>query len=114
MSAFSGYMHLFSGKQSITRNILRKIQVEDVIRNEAFKTETVYFTVPKTISVAMYPDADCATISVEYPVGKKRAKYAQTMISPTKDGSDYDWDYLDPPFEVIEELLRKTERRKKA
>ena len=77
-------------------------------------TVTGYFIIDKKtlelLKPGQYPEAEHGEISVEYPINHPEVPYATCMISPTKDGSDYDWsDYL---FcnEIVTKLIDEIEK----
>lgn len=80
-------------------------ELEDKYVSEEYETITLYFIGPKDMVADKYPDAESTELSVEFPINNPNCKYATVMISPTKDGSDYDWYDKDlSPYE-IEELI---------
>ena len=81
--------------------------------SDTFETTTGYFMIDKNfleeLRPGQYPEADHGEISVEYPTDCSEASSAIVMVSPTKDGSDYDWTDVDLPSEIIEVLINITE-----
>lgn len=56
----------------------------------------LYFIAPKDLVADKYPDAECATICIEWIESDKEMDNCSVTISPTKNGEDYDW----MPFEL--------------
>lgn len=90
-----------------------KIQFDERVFNDA---ATYYFIADKDIllnffSAEQYPDAESAEICIEFPPDHQDADYVQTtMISPTKDGMDYDWAHISISDGEIKQLLEIAER----
>ena len=63
---------------------ISKIEFEEAYDNALFHEHTLYFIAPKDLVKDQYPEADHSTISLELTT-------QTVMISPTKDGIDYDW-----------------------
>ena len=68
-------------------------------------TTTLYFTAPVELLAGKYSEAESMEISVEFPTDKPEAKCARVMVSPTKDGSDYDWCDVNISRGEIEKLI---------
>ena len=93
----------------------KRIVFEEKYDSEDYKTTTLYFTAPKellkTTMIKDYPEAAAMEISVEFPMNKLEAKYADVAVSPTRyieeDDSyeDYDWYDIDLPYDEIEALI---------
>ena len=83
-----------------------RIKFDDEYIDEEYDTITLYFIAPADILSDKYPEAEHAEISIEFPKGYIEATYADVMISPSKDGSDYDWSMYDIPYDEIEELIK--------
>ena len=81
------------------------VQREDRYDDTELNTTTVYFTAPAELLAGKYPEAESMEISVEFPMDKPEAKYARVMVSPTRDGSDYDWCDVDMSCGEIEKLM---------
>lgn len=67
----------------------------------------LYFTAPRDLVADKYPDAEHATICIEWSDSDKEIDNYSVTISPTKNGEDYDW----MPFELdahdVEQLIAK-------
>ena len=63
---------------------ISKIEFEEAYDNTPFQEYTLYFIAPRDLVKDKYPEAEHSTISLELTT-------RTTMISPTKDGVDYDW-----------------------
>ena len=84
-----------------------RIKFEERYDSYDYNTITLYFIAPKEILTKDYPDAVHAEISVELPMNCITARNASVSISPTnKEGSDYDWEDIDLPYDEIEELIK--------
>ena len=70
-----------------------------------YDTVTYYFELPRDIFGDRYEDADFATISIEFPRSFPFARDAGVCISPNRDGSDYDWEDCDWPYDVVQNLI---------
>lgn len=93
------------------------VELEELYYDDYYETTTAYFLIEKSVLDELhpgkYPEAEHGCISIEYPTGLIDIDYAQVCISPTKDGSDYDWTDLDLPHEDIEKLLRLIDLKEK-
>lgn len=93
---------------------ISQIYLEDRYVSKLHETTTLYFVAPADLLDGKYPDAEFATISVEYPNAYPEASYASVMVSPSKyledcDAiTDYDWFDVDLSYEEIELLLNNT------
>ena len=63
---------------------ISKIEFEEAYDNTPFEEYTLYFIAPRDLVKDKYPEAEHSTISLELTT-------RTTMISPTKNGMDYDW-----------------------
>ena len=92
-----------------------RISYEEFWLSDTNGTITGYFTIDKSLledfRPEQYPEAEYGELSVEYPINHPEASNAIVMISPTKDGSDYDWTAIELSNELIEELILITEFR---
>lgn len=61
-----------------------------------FGDMVLYFIAPKELVADKYPDAEHATVCIEWNDSDKEIDNYFVTISPTKDGEDYDW----MPFEL--------------
>lgn len=86
---------------------IAKLEFEERVDNEFLGTTTLYFIGPKDLIGDKYPEAESTEIMVEFRTGNPRGQYPEIMISPTKDGMDYDWNYayIDDP-DVVKRLIR--------
>ena len=75
-----------------------KIKFEEVYDNAPFKEFTLYFIAPIDLVKDKYPEAEHSTISLELTT-------RTTMISPTKDGVDYDWYNIELDNDTIYRLI---------
>ena len=82
------------------------LELEERYDSELYKTTTLFFIGPKEILNDKYPEAESTEISVEFITEDPYKLYPEIMISPTKDGEDYDWNYLyiDDP-DVVNKLI---------
>ena len=63
---------------------ISKIYFEEAYDNTQSEEFTLYFIASRDLVKNKYPEAEHSTISLELMT-------RTTMISPTKDGADYDW-----------------------
>ena len=86
---------------------------EESYVGNTYETTIGYFMIDKNfleeLRPGRYPEAEHGEISVEYSIDSPEANMAMVMVSPTKDGSDYDWTVIELPYEIIEELIAITE-----
>lgn len=82
--------------------------------DEESETTTLYFIAPKEMLSEYgynYPEAVSAEISIELPMGTLLAERACVGISPTDaDGSDYDWNDIELPYDIVNELIKLAEK----
>lgn len=75
---------------------------------------TLYFIASKEMLAELgfdYPDAVSMEISLEFPLGTLVAERADACISPTdEDGTDYDWNDVDLPYNDVVELILLAEK----
>lgn len=87
---------------------ISKLEFEERVDSEVYGTTTLYFIGPKELLGDEYPEAESAEIRVEFDTNNLLDSdfYPTTMISPTKDGLDYDWNdlYIDDAA-VVRELI---------
>jgi len=98
----------------------KRIKFDERYDDEDYKTTTLYFIAPKemlkTIMTNDYPDAVSMEISIEFPMGYIDATYADVCVSPTSYDKEtnsyyeYDWYYIDMPYNEINELILLAER----
>jgi hypothetical protein len=77
---------------------ISKIEFEEAYDNEPFEEYTLYFIAPRDLVKDKHPEAAHSTISLEL-----RTRTA--MISPTKDGTDYDWSDIKLDNDTIDRLI---------
>lgn len=85
---------------------ISEIEFEERYDNEEYGTTTLYFIAPKEILGDKYPEAEHATISIEFDFTSMNPRDPSVMVSPTKDGLDYNWqdvNHLDP--DILEKLI---------
>lgn len=88
---------------------ISKVEFEE--RYEGNLGNTVaYFIAPKEFLGNKYPEAEHSTISIEWNDSNKDMNAYAVMISPTKDGEDYDWTPFDLDISEIEQLVIKSIR----
>ncbi len=73
------------------------------------ETTTFYFTAPKEMLNGAFPEADSATLSVEFPTGHCFARNSTVMLSPKKNNSDYAWQDIELPDSDIDDLISLAE-----
>lgn len=78
---------------------------EEVYISPTWRTTTLYFITGTEILNGHYPEAEHATLSIEYKTGYPEAIDEQVMVSPTADGLDYDWHCPELPKEFINQLI---------
>lgn len=69
---------------------ISKFEFEELVEG-AFGSTVLYFIAPKELVAEKHPEAEHATISIEWNDSDKEMDNYSVMISPTKDGEDYDW-----------------------
>ncbi len=67
----------------------------------------LYFIAPKELVVDRYPEAEHATVCIEWSDSDKEMDNYSVTISPTKDGEDYDWIPLELDVSDVEQLIAK-------
>lgn len=77
---------------------ISKIKFEEFYNNMPFEEYTLYFFAPKDLVKDKHPEAEHSTISLE--IINRTA-----MISPTKDGIDYDWYDIELDNNTMDELI---------
>ena len=66
-----------------------------------------YFIAPKELVSDKHPEAEHATVCIEWSDSDKEMDNYSVTISPTKDGEDYDWMPLELDTSDIEQLIAK-------
>lgn len=87
-----------------------EIEFEESYVDEYYETITLYFIGPKEMIARNYPEAESTEILVEFPINSPHSEHATVMISPTKDGSDYDWSNICLPEDEIDKLIKYANR----
>ena len=77
---------------------ISKIEFEEAYDNAQFEECTLYFIAPKDLVKDKHPEAEHSTISLELTT-------RTTMISPTKNGMDYDWYDVELDNDTIDKLI---------
>lgn len=77
---------------------ISKIEFEEAYDNTPFEEYTLYFIAPRDLVKDKYPEAEHSTISLELTT-------RTTMISPTKNGMDYDWSDIKLDNDTIDRLI---------
>ena len=77
---------------------ISKIKFEEAYDNAPFQEYTLYFIAPKDLVKDKYPEAEHFTISLELTT-------RTAMISPTKNGIDYDWSDVELDNDTIDKLI---------
>lgn len=77
---------------------ISKIKFEEKVYDNILHEFTLYFIAPKDLVNDRYPEADHSTISLELMTGT-------TMISPTKNGTDYHWSDIKLDDDTIDGLI---------
>ena len=87
-----------------------RIEFEERYISEEYGTTTCYFIIDKSMleqyRPGKYPEAEHGTISIEYPTECPDPNLTSVMISPTKDGMDYDWTALGGTPKFVESLFK--------
>lgn len=77
---------------------ISKIEFEEAYDNAPFQEYTLYFIAPKDLVKDKYPEAEHYTISLELTT-------RTAMMSPTKNGIDYDWSDVELDNDTIDKLI---------
>lgn len=94
----------------------RRIQYEDKWNRDDGDT-LMYFNAPRDMLGSQYPEAESATLCVEFPTDRPYVHNAVVSISPCRwfedeeSFSDYDWNDIDLPDEEIAELMTLADKR---
>lgn len=67
----------------------------------------LYFIAPKDLVADRYPEAEHATVCIEWSDADKETDNCSVTISPTKDGEDYDWMPFELDADYVEQLISK-------
>lgn len=93
-----------------------RIEFDERYDNEEYGTTTLYFTAPRELLSAKYPEAASTEISIEFPINHPEPRYATVMYSPTKydeenEGyTDYDWFDVELTYGEIAALIELAEK----
>ena len=71
----------------------------------------LYFIAPKELVSDKFPEAEHSTISITYHTSDMYLDNCFTEISPTTDGSDYDWSLIDLEKDDIRQLISKAAQK---
>ena len=77
---------------------ISKIKFEEAYDHAPFQEYTLQFIAPKDLVKDKYPEAEHSTISLELMT-------RTVMISPTKNGMDYDWSDIELDDDAINKLI---------
>lgn len=92
-------------------NIVTDIDISKFEFEERFESAlgytVLYFIAPKELIADRYPEAEHATICIEWSDSDKEMDNYSVTISPTKDGEDYDWIPLELDVSDVEQLIAK-------
>lgn len=77
---------------------ISKIEFEEAYDDALFEEYILYFIAPKDLVKDKYPEAEHSTISLELTT-------RTAMISPTKNGMDYDWSDIELDNDTMDKLL---------
>ena len=66
-----------------------------------------YFIAPKELVSDKHPEAEHATVCIEWSDSDKEMDNYSVTISPTKDGEDYDWTPIELDVHDVEQLIAK-------
>ena len=82
-----------------------EFEIEDIFYTPEFNSFCLYFIGPKEMIIDSYPDAESTELSIDFVNDNTHSESVEVMISPTKDGSDYDWNYFKLDAEEIDKLI---------
>lgn len=77
---------------------ISEVKFEESYDNVPFEEYTLYFIAPRDLVKDKYPEAEHSTISLELHT-------RTAMISPTKNGMDYDWSDIELDNDTIDRLI---------
>ena len=87
----------------------KRVMFEESYIIEEFNSATFYFIIDKhTLNEFFpnkYPEAEHGEIRLECPSDKQEPAYCTVMVSPTKCGTDYDWNNVELSYEDIKKLF---------
>jgi hypothetical protein len=87
--------------------VKREVELEDEWENEFTGEDTLWFSAPMKLLNGKYPEAESATLELVCELGNPEKFSLPILISPTKDGEDYDWDAISVDPEIAWQLLIK-------
>lgn len=67
----------------------------------------LYFIAPKELVSDKHPEAEHATVCIEWSDSDKEMDNYSVTISPTKDGEDYNWTPIELDVHDVEQLIAK-------
>ena len=85
-------------KVMTTKLDISKIDFEQAYNKIPFKECMLYFIAPRELVKDKYPEAEHSTISLELTT-------RTAMISPTKNGMDYDWSDIKLDNDTMDRLI---------
>ena len=100
----------------VENNVRRYEQIMDIdISNFEFEERfesalgytVLYFIAPKDLVSDKHPEAEHATVCIEWSDSDKEMDNYSVTISPTKDGEDYDWMPFDLDSYDVAQLIDK-------
>lgn len=77
---------------------ISKIEFEEAYDDALFKEYILFFIAPKDLVKDKYPEAEHFTISLELTT-------RTAMISPTKNGMEYDWSDIELDNDTMDKLI---------
>lgn len=92
-------------------NIVTDIDISKFEFEERFESAlgytVLYFIAPKELVSDKHPEAEHATVCIEWSDSDKEMDNYSVTISPTKDGEDYDWTPVELDVHDVEQLIAK-------
>lgn len=85
---------------------ISKLELEDRWDSELLGNTVLFFNAPKEWIADKYPKAKSAEISVGFTTASPFRNLCSVMVSPTKDGNDYDWHNLELDDKTVKELIK--------
>lgn len=89
------------------QTVIDEVELEDEWENEFTGEDTLWFSAPMKLLNGKYPEAESATLELMCELGHPEKFSLPIMVSPTKDGEDYDWNAISVDPEVAWQLLIK-------
>jgi hypothetical protein len=88
---------------------ISRVKFEERVMRPDLTIDVIYFTIDKDLlhelSLTTYPDAEHGTLALDFYGLNTTGLDITCMVSPTKDGSDYDWTIIELSNEDIEKLI---------